>query len=324
MTKIITVNNNNYTISLDYIFGFFEGDGSVTIQLKPNPSHKSGKQVVLIFEIHQHVIDVDLLKAISIYLNCGKVVALRIGRKVGSPDSWVYRLRISTQNDIINTLLPILQLQSKKMMLKKRQHDIKLFIEACLIVKDKNHTTIEGQTQIADIASNLSSKLSFEDKHYLTETKPTLNSERVTGFVEAEGHFGLSVKFIYDDSSIPVSSTAIPKVVSSFRFLVVQESSELYSLNLLENFFGCGKTYTRISRPKESFYSVTNRKDLVEKIVPFFEKNGLQTIKKHSFLRFKKVLNICEKQKNDNPLTIQDFNELNNIISDSTGKRPVK
>ena len=87
---------------------------------------------------------------------------------------------------------------------------------------------------------------------------------------------------------------------------------------------GSGKTYTRISRPKESFYSVTNRKDLVEKIVPFFEENGLQTIKKRSFLRFKKVLNICEKQKNDNPLTIQDINELNNIISDFTGKRPIK
>lgn len=50
----------------------FEGDGSFTIQLKPNLSHKIGKQVILIFEIHQHVIDIDLLKAISLYLGCGK------------------------------------------------------------------------------------------------------------------------------------------------------------------------------------------------------------------------------------------------------------
>jgi hypothetical protein len=74
---------------------------------------------------------VDLLKAISIFLGCGKV---EIGRKVGAPDTWMYRLRISTQTDILNILLPILQSQS--MMLNKRDHDLKLFIRACLLVKD--------------------------------------------------------------------------------------------------------------------------------------------------------------------------------------------
>lgn len=82
--KTITVNNKNYNLSLDYIFGFFEGDGSITIQLKPNSSHKTGKQVILIFEIHQHGIDLDFLKAISIYLDSGKV---EIGRKVGKPET---------------------------------------------------------------------------------------------------------------------------------------------------------------------------------------------------------------------------------------------
>ena len=71
--KTIVINNKIYNLSLEYIFGLFEGDGSITIQLKPNKSHKTGKQIILIFEIHQHVIDVDLLKAISVYLDCGKV-----------------------------------------------------------------------------------------------------------------------------------------------------------------------------------------------------------------------------------------------------------
>ena len=71
--KTIIINNKTYNLSLEYILGLFEGDGSITIQLKPNKSHKTGKQIILIFEIHQHVIDVDLLKAISVYLDCGKV-----------------------------------------------------------------------------------------------------------------------------------------------------------------------------------------------------------------------------------------------------------
>lgn len=82
--KTIIVNNKIFKLSLEYIFGMWEGDGSFTIQLKKNPSHKTGKQVFLIFEIHQHVIDVDFLKAISLFLNCGKV---EIGKKEGRPES---------------------------------------------------------------------------------------------------------------------------------------------------------------------------------------------------------------------------------------------
>jgi len=40
--KKITIDNKIYILSLEYIFGLFEGDGSVTIQLKPNISHKTG------------------------------------------------------------------------------------------------------------------------------------------------------------------------------------------------------------------------------------------------------------------------------------------
>jgi hypothetical protein len=38
----------------------------------------------LIFEFHQHAIDIDLLKAICIYLGCGKV---EVSRKVGNEET---------------------------------------------------------------------------------------------------------------------------------------------------------------------------------------------------------------------------------------------
>jgi len=64
------------------------------------------------------------LKAISLFLGCGKV---EVGRKIGKPESWVYRLRISAQTEILNILLPILRSQS--MGFKKRNHDLILFIK---------------------------------------------------------------------------------------------------------------------------------------------------------------------------------------------------
>lgn len=223
-TKTIIVNKKSYRLSLDYIFGLWQGDGSITIQLKPNSTHKTGKQIVLIFEIHQHVIDVDLLKAISIYLGCGKV---EIGRKLGASDTWVYRYRISTQSDILNILLPILQTQP--MLLKKRHHDLILFIESCLLVKEKKHITIEGQKDIAKISSKLSSKLNLEK--ILAEPNTKLNADQITGFIDAEGCFSFKLKFDHK-KSIYTSS--------SFAFYIYQESSEIKFLKDLISFFDCG------------------------------------------------------------------------------------
>jgi len=209
----IVVNGKVFNLSLEYVLGFFEGDGSLTIKLKPNSTHKTGKQVVLIFEIHQHAIDIDLLKAISLFLGCGQV---EIGRKIGEPESWVYRLRISTQTEMFNTLLPILCSQS--MVFKKRNHDLILFIKACLLVKDKKHTNIEGQKEITEIASKLSSKLNLDDKRKLPETHKELNADWVTGITDAEGNFAFS---IYS----PKIKDKKKEVV--FRFSITQENSEI-------------------------------------------------------------------------------------------------
>ena len=143
--KEIIINNKIYHLSLEYILGLFEGDGSIYVQLKPNPSHKFGKQIILNWDIHQHVIDVNLLHAISKFFNCGKV---EVGRKVGVEESWVYRYRISNQNDILKILLPILK--SNDMVLNKRNHDKNLFINICELIQNKEYITFQGQEKIAD------------------------------------------------------------------------------------------------------------------------------------------------------------------------------
>ena len=315
MKKLIIVNNKSFALSLDYILGLFEGDGSITIQLKPNASHKSGKQVILIFVIHQHVIDIDLLTAISIYLGCGKV---EVGRKVGSPETWVYRLRISNQKDILSIILPLLQNQS--MMLKKRNHDLNLFINSCLIVKDKQHLSEEGQEALKKMASQLSSKMTLEEKANLPETNTILNNDRVLGITDAEGHFSFII--------VPSKSSSTNLSVN-FNFLITQEKSEITFLTNLTKFFDCGNVFT--NERGGGVFAVHNKKDLLNKIIPFYpfflftkkkaENNELQTIKKHSFNKFKKALELCTS-KNLSPSCLHE--ELNILLSDNIGKRPIK
>jgi len=305
-TRIIKVNNKSFELSLDWILGFFEGDGSLTIQFKSSHSHKTGKQIVLIFEIHQHVIDVDLLRAISIFLNCGKV---EIGRKVGNPDTWVYRLRISSQKDVFNTLLPVLKESS--FMLNKRQHNWKLFLKACEMVKNKKHTSKEGQEILQNIRSQLSSKLSFEEKLQLPKSNTPLNKQRVTGFTDAEGHFSFTMPKNKDGSWLsPV-----------FSFNISQGTSELDFLKSLKKFFECGNVYTKNQMPEHSNFIVNKKQDLADKILPFFETNKLQTIKQLSFLRWKKAFNIYYNNK---PLLNEHINELNYLLLDISHKRPKK
>ena len=40
--KEIIINKKIFYLSLEYILGLFEGDGSIYVQLKPNSSHKTG------------------------------------------------------------------------------------------------------------------------------------------------------------------------------------------------------------------------------------------------------------------------------------------
>nr|UEK25962.1 hypothetical protein [Mutinus fleischeri] len=307
--KEIIINNKIYHLSLEFILGFFEGDGSVTIQLKSNPRHNTGKQVILIFEIHQHAIDKDLLKAISIYLDAGKV---EIGRKIGEESNWTYRLRISTQKDLFNKLYPILRSQS--MVLKKRNNDLNLFLEACKIVEDQKHTNLLGQRELEVRSSKLSSKLNLDSKISLPETFQSLNYEWVRGITDAEGNFNFSIYTRKDKTSSnlgiadPYNNYNKKEVI--FRFSIVQENSEITFLNKLTEFFECGNVH--MDRKGGGVFTVNNRKELQSKIIPFFEKNELQTIKKHSFLCFKKALDICLKNKVLMDIHYQNLEELKN------------
>jgi hypothetical protein len=60
----------------------------------------------------------------------------------------MWRLIIYTQSDVLNKLLPILLLIKNNILLNKRLHDINLFINACSLVKNGEHNSIEGNNRL--------------------------------------------------------------------------------------------------------------------------------------------------------------------------------
>ena len=117
-----------------------------------------------------------------------------------------------------------------------------------------------------------------------------INNNWLTGITDAEGNFYFT---IYDpnkntsnsslDSNDKSETISRRKKEVIFRFSITQENSERDFLSDLVTFFKCGNVH--IDNKGGGVFTVNNKKDLITKIIPFFESNELQTIKKYSFER---------------------------------------
>jgi len=54
--------------------GFIDGEGCFLIDIRKSKAYKLGCQVSLIFQISQHLLDVELMEGIVKYLNAGRLI----------------------------------------------------------------------------------------------------------------------------------------------------------------------------------------------------------------------------------------------------------
>ena len=109
----------------------------------------------------------------------------------------------------------------------------------------------------------------------------------VVGFVDGEGCFSISV-------------VRNPGCLLGWQvqheFSVIQSASSRSALELLVEFFGCGRLIEqqRLDGRHQPLlrFSVKRRSDLEATIVPFFEQHPLRTAKQADFVRFVVVLQL--------------------------------
>ena len=139
----------------------------------------------------------------------------------------------------------------------------------------------------------------------------------VVGFVDGEGSFIVS---IFRSPKTKIGWQVFPE------FSVSQGEKDLRVLELLKEFFGCGEIYLHKARAfkKKKWqrlykYCVRNRKDLEEKIIPFFEKYPLRsTSKRNDFERFKEIIEMMKKGEH---LTISGLQKIARIIQKMTHRK---
>jgi hypothetical protein len=114
----------------------------------------------------------------------------------------------------------------------------------------------------------------------------------IVGFVDGEGCFSVS---IIKNSTTKNGWQLFPE------FVVTQGIKSINALEAIKKYFGCGNIYVnrRKDNHKENLcrYCVRSVHDLSEKIIPFFQKNQLQTAKQSDFEKFVRIVGMVKEKK---------------------------
>lgn len=127
----------------------------------------------------------------------------------------------------------------------------------------------------------------------------------LVGFVDGEGTFSVS---LFRNKTSKSGWQIFPE------FVITQGEKSLSALLTVKEFFGCGYVY--VNRRNDSHrenlyrYCVRSRKDLKEKIVPFFGKYKLKTAKYSDFGKFSKILYMLDKNMHKEDFGMRDLAKI--------------
>lgn len=113
----------------------------------------------------------------------------------------------------------------------------------------------------------------------------------IVGFVEGEGTFHVA---FYKDPRMKQNIKVIPE------FHINQSYLRINTLKEIKKYFACGYIKANHAKNKKDItyvYVVRNRNDLINIIIPFFQKYNLYSIKQKSFEKFAKIVSLINKGK---------------------------
>jgi hypothetical protein len=146
----------------------------------------------------------------------------------------------------------------------------------------------EGQLREADLTDSYGSDNSSAAEN---QQERLIKIGWITGFVDGEGCF--SINFIRQPDRKDRKGYRTGFQVAH-EFAVAQGAKSAHSLHELRQFFGVGAVYVnkRYDNHKEHMYRycVRKRSDLMDSIIPFFERYPLRTSKQVDFLKFTSCL----------------------------------
>ena len=133
-------------LSPHWVAGFVTGEGCFLINIYKAKT-KLGFAVALVFQVTQHNRDIELMKSLISFFDCGRY-ALRSSKKHGD-------FLVSTFNDINDKIIPFFQ---KYEILGIKGNDFTDFCKAAEIIKAKGYLTTEGFNNLKTLKEGMNTK----------------------------------------------------------------------------------------------------------------------------------------------------------------------
>ncbi len=137
-------------------------------------------------------------------------------------------------------------------------------------------------------------------KNLNNEIKTPLNPNWITGFIDAEGSFMISI--------IKSNNTAIGWKVTPI-FSINLHSKDIDLLERLKLYFGVGNI-TNYKKREQAIYTVRSVKDIYSVIIPHFSKYTLLTKKQADFVLFKQIVKLIFNKEHLNLEGLKKILEL--------------
>jgi group I intron endonuclease len=298
---------NETSLNPWFITGFVDGEGCFSFSILENKNSKLDYRVRLFFSIVLHSKDRALMEKIQRSFGVGKI------SKLGK-ESIQFRVYSIKELEIIINYF------DKYPLITKKWEDYQLFKQAFLLIKNKEHLSIEGLRKIVGIKASLNKGISEELTKYFPEIiivkRPIVLDQSIrdpawlAGFVSGEGCFLV-------DISKSSSSNLGEKV--QLKFKISQHNRDEQLLKSFVKYLGCG-IYSQTLGYSYGEFIVTKFSDINEKIIPFFEKYPIHGVKQKDFLDFKQVIEIMNRKSH---LTLEGLEEIRKIKSGMNRRRTI-
>lgn len=203
-------------------------------------------------------------------------------------------------------------------LLTNKRADFELFKIAARLVEQGAHLTKDGLERLLSIKATLNRGLSDNLKAAFPGIKPVPRPNNpnntisnlfwLAGFTDAEGCFFVVIK--------KSPKSRLGESVW-FKFILTQHSRDESLIKSIITILGCGRYIPR-SKKEYGEFVVEKFSDILEKIIPFFEKYSLQGIKYQNFSDFKAVAALMQNRSH---LTLEGLEEIRKIKSGMNSQR---
>ena len=290
-----------------FITGFTDAEGCFSIKIQPNAKLSTTWRVRPVFSITLHIKDLIILEKLKKSLGVGNIIKSKKSSVIFAVDS-------------IKDIPVILDHFDKYPLITQKLSDYLLFKQCFEIIKKKEHLTDKGLLEILSLKSSLNLGLPDKLKKVFPKLVLKFRPEYVfkgiphpfwvSGFSSGDASFHIVLRDNNSESSVfarfsihlHIRELKVLKGILSYLFSNNNSDCE-------RKFYIEKKIYLNA---KSANLQITKFEDIVNTLIPFFDKYPIIGMKRLDYLDFKEVCKIIEKKEH---LTSTSISKILNLRS---------